>query len=56
MYNNLGEQRGLIEREIQMLSSVQEAFDTSASNQHTKVAECLSTCSRPSMWPIWRIS
>ena len=38
MYNNLGEQRELIEREIEMLVSVQEGFDTSASSQHTKVA------------------
>ena len=30
--------RELIEREIKMLGSVQEGFDTSASNQQTKVA------------------
>ena len=29
--------RELIEREIKMMSSVQEGFETSASNQHTKV-------------------
>ena len=29
--------RELIEREIKMLGSVQEGFDTSATNQHTKV-------------------
>ena len=31
--------RELIEREIKMLGSVQEGFDNSATNQHTKVAD-----------------
>ena len=41
MYNNLGDQRELIDREIKMLNSVQEGFDHCWTNQHTKVIKNL---------------
>ena len=60
MYNNLGDQRELIDREIKMLNSVQEGFDHCWTNQHTKVMKnlifpCSPCLSRLNSSPIWRI-
>ena len=61
MYNNLGDQRQLIEREIKMLNLVQEGFDACGANQHTKVCyepgeNCLMlVICRLSLWLTWRI-
>jgi len=36
MYNNLGDQRDFIEKEIKLMNSIQDGFDKSSESQHTK--------------------
>ena len=36
MYNNLGDQRDFIEKEIKLMNSIQDGFDKSLESQHTK--------------------
>ena len=36
MYNNLGDQRDFIEKEIKLMNSIQDGFETSSESQHTK--------------------